>query len=144
MGSTTTMRTTDAVSRPYELFDYFENGHLDNFPSLLYSKSLNLSLKSFLSGDVCPAHMRLLNGLNSGCVPWDLPNLAPFCLTIAILTRQLAKQGNPLSSEGKFGPSRGPVRAGRAQGRRSHRENTGNGALGEQSGDRIGDRLVLR
>ena len=49
-----------------------------------------------------------------------MPKLAQCRLTIAILTRQLAKQAKSLFSEGEFGPSRGPLRAGRAQGRRSH------------------------
>ena len=41
-----------------------------------------------------------------------MPNSAQFCLRIAILTGQIAKQGQSLSSEGKLGPSGGPVRAG--------------------------------
>ena len=33
-----------------------------------------------------PARIRLLKGLILGCEPRDLPNLAQFCPTIAILT----------------------------------------------------------
>ena len=62
-----------------------------------------------------------------------MPNLAQFCLTIAILTRQPARQGKSLSSKGIFGPCRGPVRAGQTFPR---------GACGQGAGRPFGCRAM--